>query len=147
MVVIADLICCTDEYLTSELNDFLKSEGVASVEHVSHLFSRINCRYTELGEVEALQAAGSRFFAQFGVLPAAGSLFAQFGVPSHLAEVEPQWELAMKLRSRQVAFSHPPRLLLTGGADGGGIDLQRLLTWRWPSALSRSSPKSSWLRK
>ena len=33
----------------------------------------------------------------------------------------------VKWWSRRVAFSHPPRLLLTGGADSGGINMQRLV--------------------
>jgi hypothetical protein len=81
MVAVADLLLCTDEFMTSELNGSPESEGVASVAHVSQLFSRIKSRYTNSEEVDALRVAGTRFFGQFGVT---------------LAEVEQQWELAMK---------------------------------------------------
>lgn len=106
MVAVADLLNCTDEYMTSQLNDFLDSEGVSSVAHVSQLFSRIKSKFTSPAEAAALRSGGAMFFDKFGVV---------------LAEVEQQWDLAMKWRSKRVAFAHP---LL--GTDGG-INKQRLV--------------------
>lgn len=105
MVQLADLILCTDEVMTVELNELLDREGASAVAHVSQLFSRIRSRHTTPAEADALRAAGTKFFEQYGVA---------------LADVGQQWELVMKWRSKRVAFAHP---LLSAE---GGIVKERL---------------------
>lgn len=105
MVVVADLLLCTDDYITSQLNECLEAHGLEAVAHVSTMFSRMKSKFIQSNEADTLRVAGSMFFARFDL---------------DLSGMEQQWDLAMKWRSKRVAFAHP---LL--GANGV-IDMKRL---------------------